>query len=78
MIKKKIMISILIFSILFSYAWVLDLNGKRDFYLPEAEGIVEVFDGEIIPIRSAPEVEVVEKQKVKAFGPREYIRIQSS
>ncbi|WP_235822787.1 hypothetical protein [Cytobacillus massiliigabonensis] len=72
------MISIFIFSILFSCAWVLDQNGKRDFYLPEAEGIAEVLDGEIIPIRSAPEVEMVEKQKVKAFGPREYIRIQST
>lgn len=71
MIKKKIMISISIFSTLFSCAWVLEHNGKRDFYLPEAEEVVDIIQDGI----SLPEAELAEKQRVKAFGPREYIRI---
>ncbi|MFE8696718.1 hypothetical protein ACFYKT_10250 [Cytobacillus sp. FJAT-53684] len=71
MLKKKVIISLCVFSTLFSCAWMLEQNGKRDFYLPEASEVVEIIQDGI----SLPGVEMVEKQKVKAFGPREYIRI---
>ncbi|TCJ04827.1 hypothetical protein [Cytobacillus praedii] len=71
MLKKKIIISVCIFSTLFSCAWMLEKKGKRDFYMPEAEEVVEIIQDGI----SLPEVEMVEKERVKAFGPREYIRI---
>lgn len=77
MLKKKVIASILIFSFLFSSALVLDQKGKRDFYLPGAEEVVEMLQIEEMPLQNVLEAEKVDKRRVKVFESREYIRIES-
>lgn len=77
MLKRKAAACILIFSFLFSSAWILDQKGKRDFYLPGAEEVVEVLPLEGMPLQNVLEAEKVDKRGAKIFESREYIRIES-
>ena len=68
--KMRITVAISIFVLLFSFAWLLNQKGKREFYVPQLdEEALEIF-----PIINEIEVEVV--RKIKAFKSREYVRVQ--
>ncbi|MGA5690123.1 hypothetical protein [Cytobacillus pseudoceanisediminis] len=72
MIKHKISASITIFALLFAGAWILDHQTKREFYIPaDEEEVVE-----LLPAKY--EMEAENKQKLKVFEPREYVRIQTA
>ncbi|MEH6990476.1 hypothetical protein [Cytobacillus firmus] len=71
MIKHKISAAITIFALLFAGAWILDHETKREFYVPADEEVVE-----LIPANN--EMEAGDKQKLKVFEPREYVRIQTA
>jgi hypothetical protein len=80
MIKKKVTVSILIFTTLFSGAWIIDQSGKREFYVPGAEEVAEVLPLEVLPLQNISQVDVMETidtNKVKRFEPREYVRIKA-
>lgn len=74
--KAKIMAAVTIFAVLFSGAWLLNENGKREFYIPgEAVNMVEMIPAESVEnIIQAP----IENQKIEAFQSREYVRIKKA
>ncbi|KON86509.1 hypothetical protein AF332_06495 [Sporosarcina globispora] len=71
MIKHKVSAAIAIFALLFAGAWILDHQTKREFYIPGDEEVVELLPANY-------EMEAENKQKLRVFEPREYVRIQSA
>lgn len=74
--KAKITAAVTIFAVLFSGAWLLNENGKREFYIPdEAVNMIEMIPAESVEnIIQTP----IEKQKIEAFQSREYVRIKKA
>ncbi|WHY86682.1 hypothetical protein QNH39_02035 [Neobacillus novalis] len=68
--KVKIYVTISIFVLLFSFGWLLNQKQKREFYLP----VLNQETLEILQINNELEAEI--KQKIRAFQPREYVRVE--
>jgi hypothetical protein len=68
--KAKISVTISIFVLLFSSGWLLNQKENREFYVP----VLDQETVEILQINNELEAEV--KQKIKAFQPREYVRVE--
>lgn len=63
--KIKIVVSLLIFSLLFSFAWLWEQENNREFYMYD-ESV------EIIPLTVQYNGQ---NKRQRAFRPREYVRI---
>ncbi|WP_066248261.1 hypothetical protein [Neobacillus drentensis] len=68
--KVKIYVTISIFVLLFSSGCLLNQKEKRDFYIP----VLDVETLEILQITNELEAELL--QKIRAFQPREYVRVE--
>ncbi|MBP2240481.1 uncharacterized protein with ACT and thioredoxin-like domain [Cytobacillus eiseniae] len=84
--KKKITASIFIFTFLFSSAWIIDQKGKREFFIPGVEEVAEIIplNVNMQTLQNVSEMDSLESmdnfksKRVKVFGAREYVRIQSN
>jgi len=80
MVRKKIYTSIIIFSVILASGFFLDSKGKREFYIPEPSSIVNEAEGLADAIEKMQvhyENEGFVENRVKAFGPREYVRFNA-
>lgn len=68
--KVKIYVTISIFVLLFSCGWLLNQKEKRQFYIP----VLDQKTLEILQINNELEAEII--QKIRAFQPREYVRVE--
>ena len=67
------MASTFIFVILFIGASILNQQYKREFYVPEVDEIVD-----LLPVEPINVEKTFDKERVKRFQPREYVRLRLS